>query len=361
MNQEKILLALTRLAIGHSANVIIESVDWKEILVLAEQQGLSAVVLDGIDKIRCKGLDVRCELPDKLFLTQWIGEVLQGYEFRYEQYRRTLVEMAGFYNSHGCKMMVLKGYACCLTWPKPEHRPVGDIDIWLFGGYKKADALLESEKGIKTDKSHHHHTVFYWNGFMVENHYDFINVHRHKINAGIERELKRLGKDDSYFVEIDGEMVYLPSPNLHALFLIKHMMNDFTAFSMSLRQLLDWAFFVKKYGDCIDWKWLKGILSQYHMTIFFNYVNAICVEDLGFFPEMFHGVQFNTMIKDRILNDTIHPKYTANEPPHLLSRLLYKYKRWRGNGWKHNLCYQESMWSAFWSGIWSHILKPSSI
>lgn len=98
---------------------------------------------------------------------EWIGETLQGYEYRYELYQRAIAELAEFYNSHGFKMMVLKGYACSLDWPKPEHRPCGDIDIWLFGQQREADAALVSwfkvqDPSFKIDSSHHHHTVFDW-------------------------------------------------------------------------------------------------------------------------------------------------------------------------------------------------------
>jgi hypothetical protein len=127
-------------------------------------------------------------------------------------------------------MMVLKGYACSLDWPKPDHRPCGDIDIWQFGKQVEADAAVAKEKGIKIDNSHHHHTVFWWGDFMVENHYDFINVHHHKGNVELEKEFKQLAFDDTHFVDVNGEKVYLPSPNLHALFLIKHAMTDFTSF-----------------------------------------------------------------------------------------------------------------------------------
>ena len=368
MSNEQLLFALTRLGIGHAASVETENINWKEIKALAHAQGLSAVVLDGIEKLQKQGAsDI---LPDKQTLTQWIGEVLQGFDIRGEQNRRTIAELAGFYNHHGFKMMVLKGFACSLTWPKPEHRPCGDIDIWQFGQQKEADATLEAEKPVqvvqrgeefKIDRSHHHHTVFYWRNFMVENHYDFINVHHHKSNIGLEKEFKRLGEDDSHVVEVYGEKVYLPSPNLHALFLLKHVMNDFTAFSVTLRQMLDWGFHVKRYEKEIDWQWLKEILEQYHMIDFFNCLNAICVEELGFDSKIFHGVQFNPALKDRVLQDILHPQYSVNEPSNLLPRLVYKFKRWKGNAWKHELCYKESMWSAFWSGVWNHLLKPKSI
>jgi hypothetical protein len=294
-------------------------------------------------------------------MAQWIGEVSQLYEQRYEQYLHAISTLAGFYNSHGYKMMVLKGYACSLNWPKAQHRPVGDIDIWQFGENKEADALLVSEKGIKLDNSHHHHTIFYWGDFMVENHYDFINVYHHKSNMALEKELKRLGEDDTHFVEVFGEKVYLPSPNLHALFLLKHTMNDFTSSSMTLRQLLDWAFHVEIFRREIDWRWLEKVLDKFYLKLFFDCINAICVEDLGFDASIFPYVQLNPMIKERVLDDILHPKYSVREPSSLLPRLMYKFRRWKANEWKHKLCYKESMWSAFWSGVWGHLLKPSSI
>lgn len=146
-------------------------------------------------------------------------------------------------------MMVLKGYACSLDWPKPNHRPCGDIDIWQFGDYKEADAILSSEKGIKIDDLHEHHTIFNWRDFTVENHYDFIDVQHRKSSPVLEMILKELGKDVTHYVELNDtstgtiSKVYLPSPNLHALFLLRHCMEHFASTELTLRQLLDWAFF----------------------------------------------------------------------------------------------------------------------
>lgn len=148
---DKVFFALVRLGIGKNGSVESGRVDWPAIETLAAQQGLSAIVADGIDKLP---QDLR---PPKPLMLQMIGQVLQNFEYRFELYLRTIAEMAQLYNSHELKMMVLKGYACSLNWPKPEHRHVGDIDIWQFGDYKKADAMLAKEKGIEIDNSHHHH------------------------------------------------------------------------------------------------------------------------------------------------------------------------------------------------------------
>lgn len=351
----KQFIQLVRLGIGHRADSIIPEYDWEAINALAERQGLSAIIVDGIEKLP------ELQRPAKEDLLQMIGQVVQGYEYRFELHLRAIAELAGFYREHGIKMMVLKGYACSLDWPKPEHRPCGDIDIWQFGKQKEADDLLCSEKGVKIDKSHHHHTVFYWRDFMVENHYDFINVHAHKSSSELEKIFKELGSDDSYFADVYGERVYLPSPNLHALFLVKHMASHFASSEISMRHVLDWAFFVEKHTREVNWNRLLSALDKYHMREFFNLINAVCVDDLGFRTDIFPEVCFLPDLKQRVLEDIIEPSFGKEEPSPFLSRLVYKYRRWQGNAWKQKFCYNESRWSAFWSGVWGHLLKPSSI
>ena len=348
-------LSLVRLGIGHSSYGFSCDIDWQSMEALAVRHGLSAVILDGIDRMS----DDR--RPPKELSLQWIGEVIQNYEHRFESYCRAIAELAGFYKSHGYKMMVLKGYACSLDWPKPEHRLCGDIDIWQFGQQKFCDVLISSEENIDVDYSHHHHTVFYWRDFMVENHYDFINVHHHKSNASFENILKELGQDDSHYVSVYEEKVYLPSPNLHALFLLKHIMIHFAAEHVFLRQILDWAFFVNKHSQDVNWEWLERVLDCYGMRPLYEIINSICITDLGFNANYFPAVQYDPLLKNRVLNEILCPEFGFELPDNILKRVAFKIHRWYGSFWKHELCYNESRWSAFGSGVWNHVLKPSSI
>lgn len=362
-------MSLVRLGIGHNAVVPTNKIDWNDVRTLAEEQGLYAIVLDGIEKLPEK------QRPPQEMLLEWIGEVLQGYEYRYDQYTKAISELAGFYNSHGLKMMILKGYACSLDWPKSSHRPCGDIDIWQFGEYKKADALLAKEKGIKIEGDQHHHTIFYWQDFMVENHYDFVNVHAHKSSKELEKVFKELGSEDNLnvnddhnnvgrriqYVVVNGEKVYLPSPNLHALFLLRHAASHFAAEGITLRNVLDWAFFMEKHSKEVDWKWLMPIIDKYHMRDFFNCINAICVEDIGFSASIFPSVQFLPHFKEKIFNDIVSPEFQHEPPSQMLTRLVFKYRRWKANEWKRKFCYDESGISNLISGVWAHLLKPKTI
>ena len=406
----ELFISLVRLGIGHEPVPDVMSqepcdVDWEALKALAAKQGLSAVVLDGIESLPLKSL-VAYKMPQKL-RRQWIGEVIRFYENRYQQYEKAISSLAGFYNHHGYKMMVLKGYACSLDWPKPNHRQCGDIDIWLFNQQAAADKELVSSRklqdpGFKIDNSHHHHTVFRWEGFSVENHFDFVNVYQHKSHVGLERILKELGNESNVntnvnfndspndnslkpetwnlkqgtynlkpntslrgtripSVELCGELVYLPSPDLHALFLLKHAALHFVGTDLNFRQILDWAFFLKEHGKDVDWDWLLSVVDEHGMTPFFNIINAICVDDLGFEKNVFPTAQINPDLKQRVVDEVFASAYNSKEDPNVFIRNIKRYQRWKGNAWKHQLCFKDSMWSTFWSGVWGHLLKPASI
>ena len=348
-------LTLVRLGAGHSVYSFPDGFDWPLIHDLAERHGLLAIVLEGIEKLPDN------QRPPQELLLQWIGEGLKEYELRYGEYKTAIKNLSEFYEKHGLELMVLKGYGLSLYYPKPHIRPCGDIDIWVFGKQKKADALVASEKGIKIDTAHHHHTVFEWEGFSVENHYDFLNVYYGHRNDELEKILKSQAYDDSHSVEVEGQRVYLPNANLHALFILRHAMHNFASTSMNLRQVLDWAFFVEKQNSGIDWGWLLGVLKEYKMMEFFNTINAVCVEDLGFPSSIFPIVRFNPSLKARVLADIITPEFSGESPRWFFSRIAFKYRRWQANAWKQDFCYGDSRWKAFWAGVWSHILKPSMV
>lgn len=362
-------LSLVRLGIGHQASSV-KIEDWGSIKALADEQGLSAVILDGLNTDSSTNSEqVSTNLANTMPLQmklEWIGEVLQNYEQRFASYKNAIGSLAGFYNKHGYKMMVLKGYACCMDWPKPEHRPCGDIDIWLFGQQDAADKELATRYKAQNpsfiiDNSRHHHTVFEWKGFTVENHYDFVNVHYSQSNSDIENIFKKLGEDDSYNVEVNGEKVYFPSPNLHALFLLRHAMVEFASSGITLRNIIDWAFFVKSHGKEVDWEWLTDVLEEYGMDQLYYVFNSICVEDLGFNVNMFSNKQVKPFLKDKVLGELLIPAIPNKKPQGLFQRIIWKYDRWMANEWKRELVYKESSESIFWSGIWHHLMKPKSI
>lgn len=97
------------------------------------------------------------------------------------------------------------------------------------------------------------------------------------------------------------------------------------------------------------------------MKKLYDVFNAICVEDLGFDVKLFPQVQFQPQLIKRVFNDILSPEFSEKESGGIFSRAVFKYRRWKANAWKHELCFNDSLWSAFWSGVWGHLMKLGMI
>lgn len=366
------LFALLRLGLSLESNsnintdiyTLLDCKKWRNIFQLSIQQGVNAIAADGLqlllenpnNKEMLKSLDAA---PLKLQKMQWLGSSLT-IERIYEQHKHVMSELAAFYRTHGIKMLVAKGYGLSLNYPVPNHRPLGDIDIWLFGEQKRGDNAL-SEKGVKIDYGHHHHTIFNYKGVTIENYSDFLCVPGHRKNASYERILKRLAYEESVRYEINGEEIYYPSANFNALFILKHSATHFASTEMNLRQLLDWGTFVLKHGRDVDWNFVVKVAKLYNLYHFMNCQNALCVDYLGFPLDVFPAFERNKELETRVLNDILSPEFNKKAPEGFLNGLLFKYERWRANVWKHKITFPESLTETLLTQLFAHIQKPASL
>lgn len=359
------LFTLVRLGIhqGTDLELTPADIDWRAVMELAKGQGVAAVAWDGYSRLYEAGM-VTADMDAKA-KGQWIAWVIQYHEWKYSSYRTTIDHLAAFYTKHGIKMMVLKGYGLSLNYPVPSHRPCGDVDIWNFGEYKRADKALHDDLGIKIDNSHHHHTVFHFEGLLFENHYDFVNVHAHPSSKIVEERLKELAFKGYEVVEIDEQMVFVPSPDFNALFLLRHTAAHFAAEEMSLRQILDWGTFVQRNYDRIDWEDLATFIDRVGMRPFMDVLNRICVDYLGFSHDLFPvGLipSDRSEMEIRVVEDIVAPEFSSQNPKgHFFASLYWRYRRWKHNGWKHRLVYPESMLRTFFVQLLAHLMKPASL
>ncbi len=340
----------------------------------ASEQGVLAVIWDSIshyesDKVRS------VFLSDRSLKIRWAINV-EHIEQKYAKQKAAIVAMAHFFASHGIRMMILKGYGLSLNYPIPEHRPCGDIDIWLFGVetdpagkshivnvQTKADDLLRNELKIKIDEDEHHHTVFYFDGVMVENHYDFLNIHAHASNRVIEKRLQSLVREEMESVTVDGETVYLPSADFNALFLLRHAAAHFAAENIGLRHLLDWKYFVERNSASVDWVSLETFAKELNMHKFLHCLNGICIDYLGMSDGLLPSFERNVNLEKRVLAEIFAPEFSETKPQNagILRSLSYKFRRWWANRWKHRIVYSEGLVSTFFVQLRSHLMKPKSL
>lgn len=378
-SNEKLLLNLIKIALGKSTKCTLpNTLEWNILFDMSMKQCVPSVVLDGLNKSLASEPCQDNKGIGKMDKLKWLSMVL-NMERQYTKHESIIAELAAFYQKAGYQMMLLKGYGLSKYWPNPNHRPTGDIDIYLMfmnsegkeksqPAWKYADKLMTEKFGIQVDNSHHHHSVFTYKGIMVENHYDFVNVHSHRSNRLIENEFKTLAlKGNEEFTFDNGAKLLFPSPLLNCLFVARHNAIHFAAEHLNLRQLLDWALFVEKRHKDIDWNYFWTIVKKMGMEKFVLCMAFTAIRQLTFEKDIFHipdeYIHFQKCehdLIDKVLDNILHPTDEANDGKGI-AYVINRYKLWKSNLWKHKIVYSDSVVSTFCAQIKSHLMKPATI
>lgn len=359
-----ILITLTRAGLGNGGEwpQTAGEIDWSEVIRLAAAQGVLAIAWDGLQALIVQKMIPDNEQPSREVLLRWLANV-DSIEKSYARQKAAIHKLASFYNRNGFEVMLLKGYGLSLCYPTPEHRPCGDIDIWLYGRQQEADALLHKTHGVKINEDKHHHTTFTVNGILVENHLNFLNINTHRSNVAFEHELRWLvNLGPRRQLAMDDTIINLPPSDFNALFLLKHTAGHFVTAETSLRHLCDWAMFIKHYSD-INWTYIYNTAKYYNLDRFLAIINRICAEKLGVDTAKFCGIiSKDKELTDRVLLDIISPEFDEAQPTQNIFKLIaFRSRRWWAKRWKHRLVYNDSLVEIFFRRILGYAMNPKSI
>lgn len=327
--------------------------EWGELYKIAKKQSLVGVCFAGVQKL----LTPKQEPPEMLYLT-WMGMAAKIQQ-KWEQHEVFIGRLAGFYEKQGIDMMLLKGYGLSLNYPEAKLRNPGDVDVYLFGDWRKADDAVRKELGVEVRNDCEHHTKFEIDGISVENHYDFVNTRIRRSSQKLEKVFKELAQDKTNVIDVRGQKVILPSDKLNAIFLLRHCAGHFASEGITMRNVLDWGLFVQSAKD-LDWDWLWQLAKEYNMHRFLACLNMICIEDLGLEGLGFKVYGLRTYnaefkrLKARVLKEIMNgtdlvPNASAWE----------RTKRWWQHRWKHEICYSDSMLSSFVYSVRANLMGTS--
>lgn len=235
----------------------LSQVEWDRMMDIASAQGILAWVWDGICKIPKEFQ------PPRQQSINW-GLSAQEIWDRYAHQKSVLENMLDICRHNNIRLLLFKGIALSELYPKPESRPSGDIDIYLFEDYCRGDELFAQTNVTRTNKR----TGFDYEGVHIENHRIFLNTYsKTQINAVqyLEESLKdvSLSKDGYYFMSPIANIVY------QVMHFIAHI--DDISSPFSLRFVVDFGMTLKKYHQIIDSKELKLLLVR------LNILGIFCV------------------------------------------------------------------------------------
>ena len=271
-NNQEALLALVRAGIGGTNVVLHDSVDWSTIQTLAEQQGLSAVVLDGVEVRHIESVPLRQKL-------EWIGTVVQN-EAKQKEQQQTTEQIAEFFHQNGIRSYVLKGAVVAECYPKPLHRWSADFDCFLLAENSETDVWelgnqLIEKAGFQVDRNFYKNSTLHLPNLTIENHRFMVPFRGNERLKRLEVMLQSILKSDKGEDRFADTSLCRPPVMVTALFLIEHAYSHFLHEGLTWKMVLDWMMFSKKHKDEINWNALDEQIDEYGFRRFYDSYNRL--------------------------------------------------------------------------------------
>lgn len=337
----EILFSLLRHALGSSSEFgnlsALSKQDWKDVIDLAFDQGVAAIAVDGLGLMMrdCPDLELEIdkeELEDLKY--EWFGSCFEN-EQSYDEHLKVIEKLGSLYNEQSIRMLLLKGYGLSLNYPVPEHRTSSDIDIYLYGKGGLGDALVRERFGCEVKQNEDKHSVFALDGTSVENHACFVNDAVHPGYMVLNDYLAKEAENGMNHKVCESQIV-IPSAMFNALFIPVHIAGHFVHGEASVRQLCDWATFVKGYSHEIDWSTVRELSQKCGFWKFFCCLNGIVQEHLGVPEECMPDWERDKKMEARVLEEILAPRK-------VVTSLVGKVWRFFSSRWKYKMVYNDNI------------------
>lgn len=335
---ESLLFYLLRIGLGTESKYdfeFTEKPDWKFIFKMSSEQGVLAIVFDGLEYLINNNLIAEDMLPSHALKMQWAMNVMK-IENVYDHQYSLANELADIYAKEGIKTVVLKGIASAVLYPKPNHRPCGDLDCFLMGDYEKGNKIAE-ENGAEVECDYYKHSHITYKGFMIENHQFCTPIKGPKKNKVFELKLQQVLKDND-IKSINGTNLLSPCPLFNALFLTIHSWRHFLDESIGLRHICDWIVLLTHYNKEIDWKRFIDIVNarDKKMLLFAKCISNIAHKYMGApLPEAFKDAKETDELSESVLQIVLYGlrKDPLNEKNTVVRKLL-RLRKFLNGDWK---------------------------
>ncbi len=269
---ETVLTDLLGRALFGASVTVPPDVDWQALCEETFVQSVSALVLDALTD------EERARIPAELLET-WKKRVLMysatGLQLLYEQ--DAVLALLG---EHGIPVAVLKGSSVACHYPNPALRAMGDIDLLVPPDRQRetVDILRETGYGDILEEGHHCHYTISKGRISVEVHREPNGIHI-ATDPEIAASLHAYFADATDHIHTVGHIPVL-STDRQAVVLLLHKLEHFLSGGLGLRQLCDWACFVKACLSPDEFERLRPTLVDFGLLEFAGIVTRVCCDHL---------------------------------------------------------------------------------
>lgn len=272
---------------------------WKEVASYAESQSVSALLYDGIMTLP------KSVWPDKRIVYKLFMQT-QFIEKRNRNFNEELKNIANEYKKIDSPFVLLKGQGNGALYPIPVHRNPGDIDLYLYRkeDYQKANKWAESN-GYEMEDENIHHQGYNYHDIHIENHKNICFFGIKKYDKLFDENIQEIIRNDQFEeIELNGLIVKTLPIELNAFYIFYHIFHHFIHLGIGVRQLCDWALFMKTHSENINKNSFKELVDSFDLLYAMKEFAAFTIKYLGAKPEYFpFETNINGKYVDVILND----------------------------------------------------------
>ena len=263
---------------------LFKDVDWEKVFQLAQEQSVQGLLLQGIEVLKVKGIDL--SVP-KVLLLQWIGEV-QVIEQRNKEMNAFIAELIDKLRKADIYALLVKGQGVAQCYENPLWRSSGDVDLLLSAdNYEKAKTvLMPIASEVETEYegiSHLGMTIDEWG---VELHGSL----RVGLPQRINRVLDDIQEDTFYRGNVrswlNGQtQIFMLGKENDIVYVFVHFFNHFYKEGVGLRQICDWCRLMWTYRDSLNYELLESRIKRTGLVSEWKAFYALATKYLGM-PEV---------------------------------------------------------------------------
>ena len=258
--EQSFFLALLRDHVQGSVQAPVpENMDCEALLAIARDQSLQGIIYAQIKALRKNG----AEIPEEVF--ERFHKAFHNEVWEAANQRAYLAKVSRALDEAGIEHIPFKGCVVRQSWPVPELRTMGDLDILIRQrDVEAADRLMRS-LGFARSRDSNEVWSYTLDGLMFEMHNRMFYEH--------------LGNDVDYPAYFDAAWEHAdPSlePDFHLLYLIAHLAKHTVNKGMGFRGFLDLVFFAREQCDQLHWDKICRELEKLKLLRFTESCYAFC-------------------------------------------------------------------------------------
>jgi len=310
--------------------VYLSKQQFKELFILAEEQNLLPMVVDYLFKSRSINsveTDVKEEFQNKAF----------------ESVARQITKKNEFLNlledcqKQGYDPIVVKGIICQNLYPVGMLRPSVDEDILVLPNeIDFYNDFFQSKELVLDKQDTYTHNVFELS-YHRRNSPTYLELHTRLFDPQAEgyNHLNHYFGDElfdrSVKIQIDDIYVRTLSHTDHFLFLIFHLYKHFIYSGVGVRPVCDIGLYADKYGEFIEWGYIKTCLEKsnilYFVSAILNIIKLYLLPESNMFSFVsdwdVDSVEIGDLLKDMLEsgalgNSSIDRLHTSNMTLHAI-------------------------------------------